>query len=155
MFLEMPAKACGSYEAILSDPAIDAVYIPLPTGLRKEWVIRAAEAEFGTIHGVIHSAAIENRGRNGLAKWIITLPASLEAGFPATRAQQSRSAIANARSIVSFFVLRKGQIANHDRLWPFHQFNKQSCDNSKPRHTFREHWIRRRAVSESRKKHPR
>ncbi len=35
--------AC-SYEDLLANPEIDAVYIPLPTGLRKEWVIRAAEA---------------------------------------------------------------------------------------------------------------
>lgn len=37
-------EALGSYEELLSRDDIDAVYIPLPTGLRKEWVIRAAEA---------------------------------------------------------------------------------------------------------------
>lgn len=37
-------KAFGSYEELLSSPEIDAVYLPLPTGLRKEWVIKAAEA---------------------------------------------------------------------------------------------------------------
>lgn len=36
--------ACGSYEELLERSDVDAVYIPLPTGLRKEWVIRAAEA---------------------------------------------------------------------------------------------------------------
>jgi predicted dehydrogenase len=36
--------ALGSYEELLARPDIDAVYIPLPTGLRKEWVIRAAQA---------------------------------------------------------------------------------------------------------------
>ncbi|WP_397570568.1 Gfo/Idh/MocA family protein [Schlesneria sp. T3-172] len=36
--------ALGSYEELLQRPDIDAVYIPNPTGLRKEWVIRAAEA---------------------------------------------------------------------------------------------------------------
>jgi predicted dehydrogenase len=37
-------RAYGSYEELLADSTIQAVYIPLPTGLRKEWVIRAAQA---------------------------------------------------------------------------------------------------------------
>ncbi len=36
--------ALGSYEALLARDDIDAVYIPLPTALRHQWVIRAAEA---------------------------------------------------------------------------------------------------------------
>jgi predicted dehydrogenase len=36
--------ALGSYDALLASPDVDAVYIPLPTGLRKEWVLRAAAA---------------------------------------------------------------------------------------------------------------
>jgi predicted dehydrogenase len=39
-----PPRAVGSYEELLKADDIDAVYIPLPTGLRKEWVIRAAQA---------------------------------------------------------------------------------------------------------------
>jgi predicted dehydrogenase len=34
----------GSYDELLARTDVDAVYLPLPTGLRKEWVIRAAEA---------------------------------------------------------------------------------------------------------------
>jgi predicted dehydrogenase len=37
-------RAMGSYEEMLASDDIDAVYIPLPTGVRKPWVIRAAEA---------------------------------------------------------------------------------------------------------------
>jgi predicted dehydrogenase len=39
-----PVTAHGSYEALIADPNVDAVYVPLPTGLRKEWVLRAAAA---------------------------------------------------------------------------------------------------------------
>jgi predicted dehydrogenase len=40
-------RACrvhDSYEAMLADPEIDAVYVPLPNGLHVEWTERAARA---------------------------------------------------------------------------------------------------------------
>jgi len=42
-FPETP-RAFGSYEELIASPDVDAVYIPLPTGLRKEFVLRAAAA---------------------------------------------------------------------------------------------------------------
>ncbi|MFM2295161.1 MAG: Glucose--fructose oxidoreductase precursor [Verrucomicrobiota bacterium] len=36
--------ALGSYEELLASSEVDAIYNPLPTGLRKEWVLRAAAA---------------------------------------------------------------------------------------------------------------
>ena len=36
--------ACGSYQELLDRDNVDAVYLPLPTGIRKEWVLHAARA---------------------------------------------------------------------------------------------------------------
>lgn len=37
------AKIYGSYDAVLDDPNVDAVYIPLPTSLHIKWAVLAAQ----------------------------------------------------------------------------------------------------------------
>lgn len=41
---ETKPVALGSYDELLKSPDIDAVYVPVPTGVRKDLVIKAAEA---------------------------------------------------------------------------------------------------------------
>lgn len=41
--LPAPVRVYGSYEAVVEDNAVDAMYIPLPTALHVTWAIRAAE----------------------------------------------------------------------------------------------------------------
>ncbi|OAY69225.1 putative oxidoreductase [Ananas comosus] len=41
--LSSSVRAVGSYEELLDDPAVDAVYMPLPTSLHARWAVAAAE----------------------------------------------------------------------------------------------------------------
>ena len=43
-FKNLIPRSFGSYEALLDDPEIRAVYIPLPNSLHYEWAIKAAQA---------------------------------------------------------------------------------------------------------------
>lgn len=40
---EKTPVALGSYDELLTSPDVDAIYLPLPTGLRREFVLRAAQ----------------------------------------------------------------------------------------------------------------
>ena len=42
--LDAGVRAYGSYQALLDDPRINAVYLPLPTTLHVEWVCKSAKA---------------------------------------------------------------------------------------------------------------
>ena len=53
----------GSYAELLADASLDAVYVPLPMGLRAEWCIAAARAGKAVlVRGVGHAGAVGNVG---------------------------------------------------------------------------------------------
>lgn len=63
----------GSYEALLADPEVEAVYIPLPNHLHVEWSLKAIEAgkhvlceKPMTMHASEFDRLIEARDRSGL-----------------------------------------------------------------------------------------
>ena len=43
--LDSTAKAYSSYEDLLADSDVDAVYVPLPAGLHVNWLCKAAAAK--------------------------------------------------------------------------------------------------------------
>ena len=59
-------KAYGSYEELLADPQIDAIYNPLPNQLHVPWSIKAAEAGQAR---VVREAAQPDGGGGPPACW--------------------------------------------------------------------------------------
>ena len=57
--------AYGSYEELLADPRVQGVYVPLPTGLRKEWVLKASRSCERSVdtHGVLYDPPSPTIGR--------------------------------------------------------------------------------------------
>jgi predicted dehydrogenase len=106
------ARAYGSYEELLADPEIDAVYIPLPNHLHVPYAIKAAEAGKHVLcekpialNAAEARSLLEARDRTG----VLIQEAAMIRVHPrwlATRAELAKGAagkIGELRSIVSSF----------------------------------------------------
>ena len=106
------ARAYGSYEELLADPEIDAVYIPLPNHLHVPYAIKAAEAGKHVLcekpialNAAEARSLVETRDRTG----VLIQEAAMIRVHPrwlATRAELAKGSagkIGELRSIVSSF----------------------------------------------------
>jgi predicted dehydrogenase len=111
-------KAYGSYEELLADESIEAVYIPLPNHLHVPWTIKAAEAGKHTLceKPIALDAAeartlIDVRDRTGVriqeAFMVRTHPQWLE-----TRSLIHSGKIGSLRSITGFFSYFNDDLTN-------------------------------------------
>jgi predicted dehydrogenase len=81
-------RSYGSYEELLADADVDAVYLPLPTGLHAEWAVRCAEAGKPTLveKPLAESAASAQRMADAFAAAGVPVAEAMMYGFhPLTR----------------------------------------------------------------------
>ena len=104
-----PEKSYLSYEALLEDPAVDAVYIPLPNALHKEWVIKAADAGKHVLCEKplgLNSAEVEAMIEAGRRNHVIIMEAFANMHsplYPAIRELIAQGVIGELRLVNSFF----------------------------------------------------
>lgn len=111
-------RAYGDYEALLADPEVEAVYIPLPNTLHCEWVVRAAKAgkhilcEKPLAPSAAQAAQMQAAAReNGV--WLMEAFAYLHSPLMAAiRDELSRGAIGQVRYLENAFVTSDYDMSN-------------------------------------------
>ena len=99
----------ASYEALLADPAIEAVYIPLPNDLHAEWAIKAAQAgkhvlcEKPLAIGEADARAMFDAARAGRVHLAEAYPYMAQPQTLRTRALLAEGAIGRVQTIFAAF----------------------------------------------------
>lgn len=125
--------AVGSYEALLERDDVDAVYIALPTMLRKPWVIRAAEAGKHVLCekpiANTHADAIEMVAAcqaNGV-QFMDGVMFNHSARLPALRQSLDSGVIGSPRRIASHFTFYGGDAFERDNIRVQSQLEPHGC----------------------------
>jgi predicted dehydrogenase len=125
--------AIGSYEALLERDDVDAVYIALPTALRKPWVIRAAEAgkhvlcEKPIANTATDAAEMVAACKANAVQFMDGVMFSHSSRLPAIRETLSAGSIGQVRRIASHFTFYGGDEFERDNIRVQSQLEPHGC----------------------------
>ncbi len=112
-------RAYGSYEELLADPAIDAVYLPLPNDLHGVWTMRAASAGKHVLCEkplTLTSVEAENVAAHCAASGVLAMEAFMYRFHPAwdkVRDLISEGAIGRVTDVAIWFAFRSVREADY------------------------------------------
>ncbi len=115
-------RSYGSYEALLDDGSVDAVYISLPNGLHHEWTMRAVEAGKHVLCEKPYSrrpADVEAAWDAAMARGLVVAEALMWRHHPQVRRTKNlveEGAIGRLRLIRSSFSVRLLDLDDHRML---------------------------------------
>ncbi len=112
-------RAHGSYEALLADPAVDVIYLPLPNNLHVEWTVKCAEAGKHVLVEkpiALTPAEVERMAAAAQANGVIVQEAAMMRFHPQTQylrdlvASQAIGAVRLLRGVFTFTLEREEDI---------------------------------------------
>jgi predicted dehydrogenase len=125
--------AIGSYEELLERKDVDAVYIALPTALRKSWVIRAAEAgkhvlcEKPIAINAADAAEMIAACKINKVQFMDGVMFNHSARLPALRADLNSGTIGDIRRVTSHFTFHGGEAFERDNIRVQSQLEPHGC----------------------------
>ncbi len=114
----------GSYEALLADEEVDAIYLPLPNSLHAEWAIKAAQAgkhilcEKPLALGAVQATSMFDAARKNGVMLLEAYPYWFQPQTGAMVALMQEGAIGTVRSVQASFGFTLGNPQNNIRMKP-------------------------------------
>ena len=115
------ARSYGSYEALLDDPEIEAIYNPLPNHLHVEWTVRALDAgkhvlcekpiALNAAEAQAIVAARDRSGRRVIEAFMVRFPPAM-ATHPLTGPVRRIGTVRVIQSAFAFTMLDPGNVRN-------------------------------------------